>query len=190
MTQSVCEAPPREREGGFHVRFFDALLKRHLIFNTSWEDPALDRQALALGPEDRVLAITGAGDNVLDYLLAGAGEVHAVDLNPCQTALLELKVAAARTLCYEEFFELFGRGRTASRAAGGTATSASSRAGHGTGRSTTAARAGSARVSSSASSGGSGASGRASRRSSRRSRSTSSGRSTNRSSATASGPPG
>jgi S-adenosylmethionine-diacylglycerol 3-amino-3-carboxypropyl transferase len=113
MTQSVCEAPPREREGGFHVRFFDALLKRHLIFNTSWEDPALDRQALALGPEDRVLAITGAGDNVLDYLLAGAGEVHAVDLNSCQTALLELKVAAARTLCYEEFFELFGRGRTA-----------------------------------------------------------------------------
>jgi S-adenosylmethionine-diacylglycerol 3-amino-3-carboxypropyl transferase len=118
MTQAVCGASlPRagatEREGGFHVRFFDSLLKHHLIFNTSWEDPALDRQALQLTPKDRVLAIAGAGCNVLDYLLAGAGEVHAVDLNPCQTALLELKVAALRTLCYEEFFELFGRGRSA-----------------------------------------------------------------------------
>jgi S-adenosylmethionine-diacylglycerol 3-amino-3-carboxypropyl transferase len=118
MAQAVCGASlplpgTTEREGGFHVRFFDSLLKHHLIFNTSWEDPALDRQALQLGAQDRVLAIAGAGCNVLDYLLAGAGEVHAVDLNPCQTALLELKVAALRTLCYEEFFELFGRGRSA-----------------------------------------------------------------------------
>jgi S-adenosylmethionine-diacylglycerol 3-amino-3-carboxypropyl transferase len=118
MTQAVCDAASlaagtAPREGGFHVRFFDSLLRHHLIFNTSWEDPALDREALELGPTDRVLAITGAGCNVLDYLLAGAGEVHAVDLNPCQTALLELKVAALRSLCYEEFFELFGRGRSA-----------------------------------------------------------------------------
>jgi S-adenosylmethionine-diacylglycerol 3-amino-3-carboxypropyl transferase len=95
-----------------HARFFDVLLRHQLIFNTSWEDPALDRVALGLGPDDRVLMITGAGCNALDYLLAGAGEIHAVDLNPCQNALLELKVAGIRALAYDDFFELFGRGRT------------------------------------------------------------------------------
>jgi S-adenosylmethionine-diacylglycerol 3-amino-3-carboxypropyl transferase len=118
MTQAICDAAPpatgaQPGERDFHVRFFDSLLKHHLIFNTSWEDPALDRVALQLGPGDRLVAITGAGCNVLDYLLAGAGEVHAVDMNPCQSALLELKVAALRCLSYEDFFELFGRGRSA-----------------------------------------------------------------------------
>ncbi|HXX94565.1 MAG TPA: DUF3419 family protein, partial [Planctomycetota bacterium] len=117
MTQAILEAaPPATRlaqgERDFHGRFFDSLLRHHLIFNTSWEDPALDRVALELGPGDRLVAITGAGCNVLDYLLAGAGEVHAVDMNPCQSALLELKVAAIRRLGHEDFFELFGRGRS------------------------------------------------------------------------------
>ena len=116
MIQAIGSAPAAgtrgKREGATHGKFFDSLLKHHLIFNTSWEDPALDRLALTLGPEDKVLSITGAGCNVLDYLLAGAGEVHAVDLNPCQTALLELKVAAIRTLPYDAFFELFGQGRS------------------------------------------------------------------------------
>jgi S-adenosylmethionine-diacylglycerol 3-amino-3-carboxypropyl transferase len=114
MTQALVTALPAaaKRERSAHGKFFDSLLKHHLIFNTSWEDPALDRVALRLGPGDRVLSITGAGCNVLDYLLAGAGEVHAVDINPCQNALLELKVAAIRTLAYEDFFDLFGKGRS------------------------------------------------------------------------------
>src|SRR5262245_7826408 len=117
MREAVIPAvvPRTERRSGqldFHVRFFDTLLKHHLIFNTSWEDPALDRIALQLTPEDRLVAISGAGCNVLDYLLAGAGEVHAVDMNPCQTALVELKVAAIRALNYDAFFQLFGRGRS------------------------------------------------------------------------------
>jgi S-adenosylmethionine-diacylglycerol 3-amino-3-carboxypropyl transferase len=115
--EATCEAvrPPRERtsaQGGFHVRFFNALLRHHLIFNTCWEDPALDRVALELTSSDRLLVITSAGCNVLDYLLAGAGEIHAVDVNPCQNALLELKIAGLRTLSYKDFFQLFGRGRS------------------------------------------------------------------------------
>jgi S-adenosylmethionine-diacylglycerol 3-amino-3-carboxypropyl transferase len=115
--RSAPPEPPKSgsrngSDGGFHSRFFGALLGRHLIFNTSWEDPALDRVALELGPSDRLLAITGAGCNVLDYLLAGAGEIHAVDLNPCQNALLELKRAGILRLSQPEFFELFGLGRS------------------------------------------------------------------------------
>jgi S-adenosylmethionine-diacylglycerol 3-amino-3-carboxypropyl transferase len=93
-------------------RIFHAVHRRHLIYNTSWEDPALDRVALDLRPDDRVLVITSAGCNALDYLLAGAGAVNAVDVNPIQNSLLELKVAAVRALDHADFFDLFGRGHS------------------------------------------------------------------------------
>jgi S-adenosylmethionine-diacylglycerol 3-amino-3-carboxypropyl transferase len=91
-------------------RIFKAVHRRNLVYNTCWEDPALDREALEFSADDRVAMITSAGCNALDYLLAGAGEVNAVDVNPIQNALLELKVAAIRGLDYESFFDLFGRG--------------------------------------------------------------------------------
>ena len=91
-------------------RLFKAVHKRNLIYNTCWEDPALDRVALDLRPDDRVVVISSAGCNALDYLLAGAGEVNAVDVNPIQNSLLELKVAAVRGLDQPTFFALFGDG--------------------------------------------------------------------------------
>lgn len=94
----------------FHQRVFDAVYARSLLYNACWEDPALDRVALDLDGDDTVLAITSAGCNVLDYALAGAGRVHAVDANPRQTALLELKLAGIRALGYEDFFSIFGGG--------------------------------------------------------------------------------
>src|ERR1700678_4157668 len=94
----------------FNTRLFKAVHRHNLIYNTCWEDPALDRLALELGPDDRVVVISSAGCNALDYLLAGAGEVNAVDVNPIQNALLELKVAAIRGLDHASFFEMFGTG--------------------------------------------------------------------------------
>lgn len=84
---------------------------RNLVYNTCWEDPALDRVALQLSAKDTVLVITSAGCNALDYLLAGAGRVHAVDMNYRQNALLELKKAGIRSLDYDNFFQLFGQGK-------------------------------------------------------------------------------
>jgi S-adenosylmethionine-diacylglycerol 3-amino-3-carboxypropyl transferase len=95
----------------FHKRLFGALYQRTLLFNTCWEDPAVDRRALAIGPGDTLLVITSAGCNVLDYALAGPRAIHAVDANPRQTALLELKLAAIRRLDFSTFFEVFGLGR-------------------------------------------------------------------------------
>ena len=92
-------------------RLFHEFHRRTLIYTACCEDPALDRQALRLSPADRVLVITSGGCNALDYLLAGAGEVNAVDLNPCQNALLEFKAAAIHTLDYRDFWNLFGTGR-------------------------------------------------------------------------------
>lgn len=94
------------------ARLFKAVHARNLIYNTCWEDPALDRVALDLQPHDRVLVITSAGCNALDYLLAGAGEVNAVDMNPIQNALLELKAVGICQLDHADFFELFGQGHS------------------------------------------------------------------------------
>ncbi len=91
-------------------RVFDAIYSRSLVYNTCWEDPAVDRQALNITPDDTLLVITSAGCNVLDYALAGAWRIHAVDANPRQNALLELKLAAIRRLDFDDFFALFGHG--------------------------------------------------------------------------------
>ena len=91
---------------------FKLLHGRHLVYNQCWEDPRLDREALQLTEQDRVMVITSAGCNVLDYALCGPGHVHAVDVNPRQNALLELKIAGIRHLDHETFFQIFGRGRS------------------------------------------------------------------------------
>ncbi len=91
--------------------WFKLVHGNNLVYNTCWEDPRLDRVALQIGPTDTVLVITSAGCNALDYVLQQPQTVHAVDMNPRQNALLELKLAGIRRLDYEDFFELFGRGR-------------------------------------------------------------------------------
>ena len=84
---------------------FDLVWRHNIVYNQCWEDPAVDRQALALSPRDRVLVITSAGCNALDYALLGA-KVVAVDANPRQNHLLELKRAGIRALDWSAFFEL------------------------------------------------------------------------------------
>lgn len=99
---------PAER---LHQRVFDRLYGSSLLYNACWEDPACDRQALRLGPADEVLMIASAGCNALDYALCGPRRIVAVDANPRQGALLELKIAAIRACDDDEVFALFGAGR-------------------------------------------------------------------------------
>lgn len=89
---------------------FSVVHKKNLVYNTCWEDPRIDREALALSPDDTVLVITSAGCNALDYALQSPRGVFAVDMNPLQNALLELKLAAIRSLGFADFFQVFGRG--------------------------------------------------------------------------------
>jgi S-adenosylmethionine-diacylglycerol 3-amino-3-carboxypropyl transferase len=89
---------------------FDLVHGRNLVYNQCWEDPRLDREALQLGSSDRVAVITSAGCNALDYVLAGAGHVHAIDMNFRQNAVLELKKSGLRNLDWPTFFKLFGEG--------------------------------------------------------------------------------
>jgi S-adenosylmethionine-diacylglycerol 3-amino-3-carboxypropyl transferase len=95
----------------WHQKCFDAVYQRSLLYNACWEDPAIDRQALNLSADDVIMVITSGGCNALDYALLGPKRVHAVDANPRQTALLELKLSAIKTLTFEDFFMLFGDGQ-------------------------------------------------------------------------------
>ncbi len=92
----------------------DAIFRRvhggNLVYNTCWEDPRLDRAMMRLDASSRVVMITSAGCNALDYLLDGPAEIHAVDMNPRQNALLELKKAMIRRCDFEELFQTFGHG--------------------------------------------------------------------------------
>lgn len=54
--------------------------------------------------------ITSAGCNALDYALCAPRRVYAVDANPRQSALLELKLSGIRALDHADFFQIFGRG--------------------------------------------------------------------------------
>lgn len=94
----------------FDQKVFDAIYSRALVYNTCWEDPAVDRLALELRHDDTLLVITSAGCNVLDYALTAPRRIHAVDANPRQNALLELKLAGIRALDHGDFFQAFGHG--------------------------------------------------------------------------------
>ncbi|HCN31465.1 MAG TPA: DUF3419 domain-containing protein [Verrucomicrobiales bacterium] len=82
----------------------------NLVYNTCWEDPRPDLEMLDLRADSRLVMITSAGCNALDYLLAAPARIHAVDMNPRQNALLQLKLAMIQRGDFEDFFALFGRG--------------------------------------------------------------------------------
>jgi S-adenosylmethionine-diacylglycerol 3-amino-3-carboxypropyl transferase len=81
---------------------------RDVLYANCWEDPQLDRAAFGIGKDDVVFSITSGGCNALTFLLDDPRKVIAVDANPHQGYLLELKVAAFRSLSYEETLEFFG----------------------------------------------------------------------------------
>ncbi|CAK7272952.1 hypothetical protein SEPCBS57363_005404 [Sporothrix epigloea] len=98
--------------------YYDDQLYKHTqfrdeyIYAFTWEDTRVDERLLKLNEHDVVLAITSAGDNVLSYALQSPARIHAVDLNPSQNHLLELKVAAyTAQIPYEDFWLLFGAGK-------------------------------------------------------------------------------
>jgi len=109
-------APARRRRGLASIkhRLHDEVFRRvhgsTLIYNTCWEDPRIDREVLALDAASRVVMITSAGCNALDYLLDDPAEIHAIDMNHRQNALCELKRAMIRRGDHDLLFRMFGDG--------------------------------------------------------------------------------
>lgn len=92
--------------------WFQTLTDNFLIYNTCWEDPAIDKELLKLDSLSRVLTITSAGDNALSYLLDDPASIDCVDINPKQNALMELKMSLFKLGYYESLTELFGAGKS------------------------------------------------------------------------------
>jgi S-adenosylmethionine-diacylglycerol 3-amino-3-carboxypropyl transferase len=93
-----------------HDYLFHKVHGSRLIYNACWEDPRIDRKLLGLDEKSKVVVITSAGCNALDYLLDNPAEIHAVDVNPRQNALLQLKLALIQRGDFENLFAMFGNG--------------------------------------------------------------------------------
>ncbi|HEY2347665.1 MAG TPA: DUF3419 family protein [Puia sp.] len=79
-----------------------------LVFTQNWEDPACDHAALKIKSKDAVLAITSGGCNVLGFLLFDPEVIYSIDINPTQSYILELKIAAIKNLDFEDFVSFSG----------------------------------------------------------------------------------
>ena len=93
-----------------HDLVFQRVHGSNLIYNAAWEDPRIDRELLQLDGQSCVVMITSAGCNVLDYLLDRPAEIHSIDVNYRQNALLELKLALICAGNFQDLFEMFGIG--------------------------------------------------------------------------------
>jgi S-adenosylmethionine-diacylglycerol 3-amino-3-carboxypropyl transferase len=79
------------------------------VYNQIWEDPDVDAQALQLDADSRIMTISSAGCNVLNYLCRGVASVDAVDLNAHHLHLLKLKLLGLAHLPdHHDFFAFFG----------------------------------------------------------------------------------
>ncbi len=84
-----------------------------LVYPQIWEDPVVDMEALALKPDDHVVAIASGSCNVLSYLTANPAKISAIDLNGAHIALGKLKLAAlARMTRHDTFLRFFGQAQS------------------------------------------------------------------------------
>lgn len=86
----------------------DKKVFKDIMYAQCWEDPRIDREAFHTTSDDVVFSITSGGCNVLAFLLDNPQKVIALDLNPQQNFLLDLKIATFKVLSYEEFLEFVG----------------------------------------------------------------------------------
>ncbi len=84
-------------------------LFKGLVYPQIWEDPDIDLEALAIGPDHHVVAIASGGCNILSYLIADPARITALDLSRAHIALNRLKLAGLRHLPdYDSYYGFFG----------------------------------------------------------------------------------
>ncbi len=89
-----------------HLR--SSLYNGAILYTTCNEDSMSELTALQVGPPDEVLAVTGSGFRALHMLIGRPQRVVAIDANPLQGILLDLKIVAIRRLEHHEFVAFVG----------------------------------------------------------------------------------
>src|SRR4030088_888527 len=103
LDRAAHQRPATTKRGALERLF--TLMFKGFVYNQIWEDPAVDIEALELGPQHRLITIASGGCNVLNYLAAGPQRIIAVDLNPNHIALTRLKLQALEHLAdHDSFF--------------------------------------------------------------------------------------
>lgn len=92
-------------------KIFEAIHGNKLVYNTCWEDPVCDKMLLDIDTDSEIVMITSAGCNALSYLTESPKNIHCIDLNYRQNALLELKKAFFHVGDFALLKEFFGQGK-------------------------------------------------------------------------------
>lgn len=79
-----------------------------LSYSFGNEDCHTEHQALQIKPDDRVVCITASGDRPMNLLIKECKHLVAVDANPVQNYLLDLKSCALKMLNSEEYLAFLG----------------------------------------------------------------------------------
>ena len=88
-----------------------------ISYSQCWEDPDTIRAALRVTHDDDVLIVTSGGCNALAVAADGPRSVTAIDVNPAQNHLLELKKAAVLTFSQSDLLGFLGVTRVQEREA-------------------------------------------------------------------------
>ncbi|NIA23453.1 MAG: DUF3419 family protein [Proteobacteria bacterium] len=90
-------------------------MESDIFYSQCWEDPKIVFKAIQPSRGDVIVSISSAGDNSLSLLQFPITKVYAVDNNPYQNFVLELKIAAIRNLPREQTLKLLGFTRSTRR---------------------------------------------------------------------------
>jgi S-adenosylmethionine-diacylglycerol 3-amino-3-carboxypropyl transferase len=82
--------------------------REEILFSACNEDSSCELEGLGHLEGNRVVCVTAGGGRVLNLLLGRPREIWAVDLNPAQNALLELKLEALRKLDHARYLNFLG----------------------------------------------------------------------------------
>jgi S-adenosylmethionine-diacylglycerol 3-amino-3-carboxypropyl transferase len=88
---------------------------RGLRYASCWEDAAVVAEGLAPLAGARCLSVASGGDNTFSLLARRPESVLAVDVNPAQLALVELKAAAFAALSHADLVSFLGASRAPRR---------------------------------------------------------------------------
>jgi S-adenosylmethionine-diacylglycerol 3-amino-3-carboxypropyl transferase len=102
----LCETIRNEAVVGERALWHDR--RERISYSSCNEDSACETRALRPGPGKRLFCVTAGGGRVLDLVADGPDEVWAVDLNPSQNHLLELKMAGIAELSHAEYLAFLG----------------------------------------------------------------------------------
>lgn len=79
-----------------------------IVFSACNEDSRSELRAFGSLQGKRVACVTAGGGRVLNLIAGRPSEIWAIDLNPAQNALLELKLAGLRELDHEPYLAFLG----------------------------------------------------------------------------------